>query len=163
MTPILDAIRRPRGSSFYVLGATAVLVWGVFVEWRAWVFSVGATGPGAAHLAMDLWLFGSLVVGFAVWIHAYLRGWVAGGTAAGFRLALVAFAARDACWALVTFCGIDWPWSVYDAYPTLGPFVWLVRNVGLALYAYGLAMVAIACATDIRRRRSAPAWTRAAD
>jgi len=153
---MLRALRRQRSSAVFVWNPSC---WAILqILFHSTIFILLVAGP-------DAWWLPGLVTEFAVycgvtaiWVVAHLAGLAGAGTGAGLRLAALAFAGRLTCELYVRVLLEPAGQSVYDAWPSLGPWVWFFRNVGLALFAYGLALTLFAVVADAVQRRRHPAW-----
>ena len=159
MRAILAACRRSRNLEFVGLLAAFAIVWSVEFQLLPYCLLVGPLlslpvgFPG--HLALLAMLGGAIFV----WIAAHQKGFVSVATGAGFRIACLGVLCRLGAWSIPAMYGLESEGrSVYDTFPSIGGFIWLLRNIGLAAYAYGIVFVALSCWSECRLRRTAPAW-----
>ncbi len=156
--------RAPPTTSFMVVAflAATLSLWFNAMLHRAviapeWTFSV--------PIPLEIVLLATFALVFGVWISLHLLGLVGSGTAAGFRLVLLGFAARVASDLLFMYAVTDGDAAglVYRAPDPAGGALWLVRNGSLVCYGFGLSLVVLSTAVELRRRTRTPAWTRPAD
>lgn len=116
------------------------------------------------EMPIQLSLFGGYGVVLLLWSALAIQGLVGPGTGAGFRLAALAITAR----VLSTLAFLSMSEFAPDGATYVGPatttgLVWALRNGSLVAYAFGLTLVVLSTAVELRRRRTVPAWTRPAD
>ena len=165
MRSILSCLRRaPATTSFMVVAflAATLSLWFDAMIHRAviapeWFFNV--------PIPLEIVLLATFGLAFGIWISLHLLGLVGSGTAAGFRLVLLGFAARVASDLLSMYAvtNVDAAGRVYRAPDPAGGVLWLVRNGSLVCYGFGLALVLLSTAVELHRRTRTPAWTRSAD
>jgi hypothetical protein len=152
---ILRALRRQRTIAAFAWNPSAWVMLQVFVHAATFSLMMGPRARWLPDLVVELAAY-SCITG--IWVVAHMLGLAGAGTGAGLRLAALALAGRVTCETYVgvlLFSGAD---SVYDAWPSVGPWIWFMRNVGLALFAYGLALTLFAVVSDAVLRRRHPAW-----
>jgi hypothetical protein len=157
-----DARPTLTSSGVLAFAAASLPVW-----WQASAYQLLEGGEWAlgVPVRLELWLLGAFTAAFAVWVTLHVMGLVGTGTAAGFRLVLLGFATRAAADVLLANAAIhlDASGLVYSTPRRVADVMWLVRNGSLVCFGLGFGLVVLATATDLRRRRRAPAWTRAED
>ena len=165
MESMLVAIRRAPPTTAFMLVALPAATLDV---WFNAMFNQGIIAPEWAFggpILLETVLLATLGASFGVWVSLHLAGLVGSGTGAGFRLALLGFASRTASDLLLSYAAtdVDAAGLVYRATYHAGGALWLVRNGSLVCYGFGLALVVLSTAIELRRRRRTPAWTRPAD
>jgi hypothetical protein len=153
---MLRALRRRRSLAGFVWNPASWTALQLLIH--STIFTLLLTGPDAGWLPGLLAEFAAFSCVTALWVVAHMTGFAGTGTGAGLRLAALAFAGRLSCETYVNVLLHAGSESVYDAWPSLGPWVWFMRNVGLALFAYGLALTLFAVVSDAVQRRRHPAW-----
>jgi hypothetical protein len=138
-----------------------VMFWAALAIWRqvmTWLFFVDPRAAAPFELPFQVGLFVAFGVTYFLWMSLYVFGYVGTGTGAGFRLALLGLAARICSSVAVVSGG---PASTDSPYAVImrgtGP-IWWARNLGVAAFGLGLALVVLASAVDLRRRRRGVRW-----
>jgi hypothetical protein len=153
---MLRALRRQRSSAVFVWNPSCWAMLEILLH--STIFTLFVTGTDAGWLPGFVPEFAAYSCVMAIWVVAHMLGLAGVGTGAGLRLAALAFAGRLSCEMYVRVLLQPAGESVYVAWPSLGPWVWFFRNVGLAMFAYGLALTLFAVVADAVQRRRHPAW-----
>lgn len=135
--------------------AVVLVIW---FQCAIWILLADPEVAARSDLPLQMGLLASFGCIFFSWMTLHSFGLVGEGSGAGFRLAVVGLAARCFVAKLVEMTGAEADQSVYDAMPSITGPVWWARNVSLVAYGCGLALVVLACATDLTRRRRGHAW-----
>lgn len=162
------AYRLARAHTASVLGTVVLLslVVASFLWWAIWAML--ASGPwvlSGSDLPFQVGLLLAFGVAFLAWSGLHSLGYVGSGTGAGFRLALLGLGVRIHTEGLISLGGVRVGDSTatYWAPDSVPQMLCLVRATSLVAYGFGMALVAITTAVELRRRRTTPAWTHAQD
>ena len=150
-------LRTPTTESFSIVTMLAVVI-GLWMQTTAYFLCVEPRVTIAFDFELQLGLLATLTLTAVAGVTRHAVGLVGAGTGAGFRLAAIGFAARTSVTLYVTMTGGETGGSIYDLMPTLLRPVWWARHLSLIAYGCGIALVAVASATDIVRRRRTPRW-----
>jgi len=150
-------LRSPTTASFGVMAVLSIVV-ALWFHFASFFLLVDPLHTPGFDVSFQLGLLATLGVTCFAWVSLHAFGLVGAGTGAGFRLAALGFAARISVTFYVMMTGGEAGRSIYDDLPQLAGPVWLVRNFSLATYGCGIALVVLASATDLVRRRRVPPW-----
>lgn len=137
-----------------------LMFWAVLVIWRLvtfYVLFVDGLTTVPFELPFQLGLFISFGVTYFLWMSLVVFGYVGKGTGAGFRLALLGLAARI-CGSMVVSAKLSSTDPGYFAVESGRGPIWWTRNLGVMAFGLGLALVVLASAMDLVRRRHRPRW-----
>lgn len=151
--------RVPRESSFLALSMLAALL-AIWLQCVIFGLLLDGRWASTGDLPLQLTLLATTGVALFAWITLHARGLVGPGSGAGFRLAIVGLAARVEVSMFVLWMGGETGASIDDAVPAAAGAIRWVRTGSLVAFGWGLGLVAVACAFDLRRARRVPQWLR---
>ena len=137
------------------------MFWAVLGVWTHVTHYMLFTDPFSTiefELPFQVALFATIGAVYFVWMSLYVFGFVGKGSGAGFRLALLGLAARVVGSIIVVSTTPSSDGSTYGSLVTGAGPVWWVRNLGIVAFGWGIALVLIATAMDLARRRGRPRW-----
>jgi len=155
-------LRSPTTASFGIIAFISVAV-ALWIQYASFFLLVDPRHAPGFDVAFQLGLLATLGVTCFAWLTLHAFGFVGAGAGAGLRLAALGFAARASVTLYVMMTGGEAAGSIYDELPSIAGPVWWVRNFSLVAYGCGIALVVLATATDLLRRRRVPRWTALVD
>lgn len=145
-------LRAPTTDSFSIV-AYLTVVCGLFALEAGYFLCVEPRTTIALDFRLQLGLLATLGLTALTWVTLHAFGFVGAGTGAGIRLAALGFAARMWVTLCVAMTGGETSGSIYDRLPEVTGSVWWVRHLSLVAYGCGIALVVLASAADLVRRR----------
>lgn len=154
--------RSPTTASYGVVAVVSVVV-ALWIQFASFFLMVDPRHALDYDVPFQLGLLSTLGVTCFAWVSLHDVGFVGAGTGAGFRLAALGFAARISVTLYVMMTGGEAGRPIYDELPSIAGPVWWVRNGSLVAFGCGIALVVIASAVDLVRRRRVPRWATIVD
>ncbi len=150
-------LRSPTTASFGIISVVSVVV-ALWIQFASFFLMVDPRYALDFDVPFQVGLLATLGVTCFAWVSLHASGLVGAGSGAGFRLAALGFAARISVTLYVMMTGGEAAHSIYDELPSIAGPVWWARNGSLVAFGCGIALVVLASATDLVRRRRVPPW-----